>query len=137
MDSPDRLPDDELVRLHDGAERVPLLPWAELLIVAPSADPQLPPEVAIRWSSERIEQPIPGSALWRAVLQQRLAAAPDPGDPSDRIVRDQIERSLERFPSLESWWSWIRSGWSAPPPPAVAPVPKGWLGRWVGRFRRR
>jgi hypothetical protein len=139
MDRPDSSSDTsetELVRRYDGTERIPLLPLAELIIVSPSADPQLPPDVAIRWNAERLEQPIPGSALWRAVLERRLAAAPDPGDPADRIVRDQVVRCLERFPSLESWWSWVRSGWSAPPPVVPKPAAGGSLARWWRRLRR-
>ncbi len=135
MEHPDLDPNADLIRRHDGAERVPLLPMAELIIVSPSSDPDQPPDVAIQWNPERLEQPIPGSALWRAVLERRLGAPPNPQDPADRVVRLQIERSLLRFPSLESWWSWLRSGWSAPPRVPPEPARPRRLG-WWRRFRR-
>lgn len=104
----------ELVRQYDGAERVPALPSARLVSVAPAtrnADPVL---VAIEWVPGVVERPAPGSSLWRAALAARLAE-PSRDTPDDALVREQIEQSLARFPDLESWWHWVRTGWLAAP----------------------
>jgi hypothetical protein len=113
----------ELLRRHDGAERVAQLPYARLITIAPQAGRDDPVHVTIYWGGGTIEQPFPGSTLWRAVLERRLAepASADPADPADRVLRAQIEHSLARFPDLETWWRWLRTGWLAPPTPPRAP----------------
>jgi hypothetical protein len=106
----------ELLQRHDGAERVPALPYARLITIAPTAREDDPVHVAIDWGSGAIEQPFPGASLWRAVLERRLAEPPHE-DPADRVLRAQIQHSVERFPDLETWWHWLRTGWTAPPEP--------------------
>ena len=118
MPEDDRSPENrerarELIERHDGADRVALLPLAWLVTVSPSADTAHPVFVDIVWQPGQRQQPVPGSALWRAALQRRLAELKDP-DPLERVLRNQIERSVERFPDLESWWRWLRTGWLAP-----------------------
>jgi hypothetical protein len=109
----------ELLRRYDGGERISQLPFAQLVSIAPAADEDDPVAVQIVWSPGAIEHPFPGSSLWRAVLERHLDRPPDDG-PADRVLRAQIERSLERYPDLESWWHWLRTGWTAPPKPEGA-----------------
>lgn len=104
----------ELLRRYDGAERVPLLPFAQLVAIAPQAREDEPTGVEIVWASGSVEHPVPGSSLWRAALERYLAE-PERGDPADSILRAQVRHSLERYPDLETWWRWVRSGWTAPP----------------------
>lgn len=128
-DEPEALALDVL-RRHDGAERIPLLGVALLITVAPNDREGDPTVVAIEWSPGRTEHPIPGSSLWRAVLTQRLAEPPS-GDPTEPVLRAQIERSLARYPDLETWWHWLRTGWTAPPvveAPGINHQP--WWRRW-------
>ena len=99
---------------YDGAERIADLASARLVMVAPSAAVDEPVAVTIQWAYGAMERPLPGSALWRAVLEHRLEAEAD-GDPGAAVVRWQIRRSLDRFPDLETWWHWLRTGWTAPP----------------------
>jgi hypothetical protein len=120
--------DLELLAQYDGAERVQDLASARLVMVAPSRSADDPVAVMIEWASGGMERPLPGSALWRAVLARRLEADAA-GDPGAEVVRVQIRRSLERFPDLEGWWHWLRTGWTAPPAPKP-PKPPRRQGRW-------
>jgi hypothetical protein len=104
----------ELFEQIDGVDRIEKLPLAHFLTIAPAAVRDAPVYVSISWTPDLVEAPTPGSALWRTVLIHRLEA-PVSDDPADRVLRSQIEQSLHRFPSLEAWWSWIRTGWIAPP----------------------
>jgi hypothetical protein len=106
--------DLELLRRYDGAERIERLPLAQFVTLAPSADPDEPVDVTIEWGPTTIEKPLPGSSLWRAVLSARLEQ-PLTADPAESIIRSQIKSSVERFPDLETWWAWLRTGWTAPP----------------------
>ncbi len=106
----------ELLRRHDGAERVPLLPYARFVAVSPAADEDEPAMVEIEWAPGSVEHPHPGSTLWRAALTNRLSE-PAGDDPGETVIRAQIERSLARFPNLDTWWRWLRTGWTAPPKP--------------------
>ncbi len=126
----------DLVRRYDGAERVSLLPLARFVTVAPSTDPEEPVDVTIEWNPGWIEKPLPGSALWRAVLEGRLAQ-PGPPSPVEPVIRRQIAQSLERFPDLESWWAWVRTGWVAPPKPSPSAPRRPGLRALLRRFRRR
>ncbi|HTS87880.1 MAG TPA: hypothetical protein VMG41_05265 [Gemmatimonadales bacterium] len=103
----------ELLERYDGTERIPFLPNALYITTAPHADPAHPVYVEIAWGPGAPEKPIPGSALWRAALERRLEELQDE-DPGDVLLRRQIEQSLERYPSLEAWWKWLRTGWLAP-----------------------
>ena len=118
----------ELLARYDGAERIQDLASAKLVLVAPSRSADDPVAVMIEWATGTLERPLPGSALWRAVLAGRLQAKAY-GDPGAEVVRLQIRRSLERFPDLESWWHWIRTGWTAPPLPEPQKPPRR-QGRW-------
>ena len=113
---PDSLSSEELALLaqYDGAERIADLATARLIMLAPANATDDPVAVTIQWASGDMERPLPGSALWRATLWRQLAMA-GPVDPADDVVRRQIRRSLDRFPDLESWWHWVRTGWTAPP----------------------
>jgi len=129
-------PNADRARQYDGIERIPFLPDAEFITVAPSTSVDDPVDVTIEWAPGHIEKPLPGSALWRAVLESRLAPPATP-DPADRLIRHQILGSLARFPDLETWWAWIRTGWTAPPKPASRPRRDRSLRAWLQRFRRR
>lgn len=108
----------DLLRRHDGAERIPRLPFAQLITIAPAAAADDPVHVTIIWGPGNVEQPFPGSSLWRAVLDRHLREPrPGPPTPAEPVLRAQIERSLERFPDLDTWWQWLRTGWTAPPTP--------------------
>jgi hypothetical protein len=103
------------LRKYEGRERIPLLPSARLVLVAPSRHRDTPVLVAIEWSPGVWERPLPGSSLWRAALTGHLARQVS-GGPAGAVVRAQIEDSLTRFPDLECWWAWLRAGWLCPPP---------------------
>ena len=103
----------ELLRRHDGAELVPLLESARLIAVAPAQERDAPVYVEILWA-RGLDRPIPGSTLWRAAVERRLAE-PSGGGPAEEILRRQLRESLERFPSLEVYWEWVRSGWRSAP----------------------
>ena len=103
----------ELLERYDGAERVARLPLALFIAIAPSADPDHPVFVEVTWEPGVVERPPAGSSLWRAALTNRLAQSPRP-DHYDALLRGEIERSLSRFPDLETWWAWLRTGWLAP-----------------------
>ena len=125
----------EQLRQYDGAERVPLLEFAHLITIAPVAREDDPALVQIAWSPSALEHPFPGSSLWRAALEVLLARAPS-DDPADAVLRSQISRSLERYPDLETWWHWVRTGWTAPPKVEAA-VAAGKARRpWWSRWRR-
>ena len=119
----------ELLARYDGAERVKDLASAKLVMIAPSGSADDPVAVTIEWAPGAMERPLPGSALWRAVLARRLEADAA-GDPGAEVVRLQIRRSLERFPDLESWWHWLRTGWTAPPTPEPPKPARRQGGRW-------
>lgn len=129
------VPDADLVRQYDGAERIPLLLLARFVTLAPSTDPRQPVDVTIEWAPDRVEKPLPGSALWRAVLESRLAR-PMTRDPVERLIRRQIIGSLDCYPDLETWWSGLRQGWTAPPRPERAPDRGRGLRRLLGKLRR-
>jgi len=129
----------EDLRQIDGADRVPLLPHAHMIAVAPgvSHDERSddPVYVFIEWAPGMVERPYPGSAIWRAVLEQSLehwqsqegesgegraqntdnvsvyAHVDDVDDehadqqPSD-LFRSAIQADLARFPSLDAWLRW-------------------------------
>ncbi|MGE0353021.1 MAG: hypothetical protein AB7I33_03055 [Gemmatimonadales bacterium] len=98
----------------EGIQRVPFLPLAHMVTLAPTAGADDPVSVAIFWDRDRIELPFPGSVLWRAALARWLELAPAER-PADTTLREQVERSLARYPTAESWWAWVSSGWTAPP----------------------
>jgi hypothetical protein len=104
----------ELLRQHDGAERIPYLPLAQLVTVTPLAREDDPTAVEIVWGPGSVERPAPRASLWRAALQRYLAE-PESADPADAILRAQVGRSLERYPDLETYWHWLRTGWTARP----------------------
>ena len=128
--------DLDLARRYDGIERIALLPYAEFITLAPSTRLDDPVDVTIEWGPDRVEKPLPGSALWRAVLESRVARPATP-DPAERLIRHQILGSLARFPDLESWWAWVRTGWTAPPRPTPGPEGGRSLRGLLRRFRRR
>ena len=129
-------PNADLARQYDGIERMPLLAHAEFITLAPSTDPNQPVDVTIAWGLDRVEKPLPGSALWRTVLENRLARQITP-DPAERLIRHQILRSLDRYPDLVSWWAWVQNGWTAPPKPTPRPDQRRSLRSLLRRFRRR
>lgn len=97
--------DIELRRRIDGQERVPMLPLARLVAVAPGVDVEEPAYVWIEWAPGVVERPYPGSAIWRAALQH-LLLRPPVGDLTDRAARLVIAACLERFPTLDTWLYW-------------------------------
>jgi len=111
---------EQLYRQYDGAERIPFLAAARLVLLSAAANEEDPVSVLIQWTADSFERPAPGSALWRAVLDGRLAMPPG-DDPGEGLLRKQIEISLRRWPDLETWWRWLRSGWTAPPRPGRWP----------------
>jgi len=111
----------DLQRRYDGAERIPLLPHARLVVVSPAETMDDPVYVLVQWTPDSFERPVPGSSLWRAVLARRLAE-PISADPADQVLRRQIQGSLERWPDLETWWHWLRTGWTAPPKLTASPA---------------
>lgn len=127
----------ELLQRYDGAERVPALPYARLVAIAPQAREDDPVDVTIVWGPgpEAVERPFPGSTLWRAALERRLAQPPRQ-EAADRVLRAQIARSMERFPDLDTWWHWLRTAWTAPPKPEEdgtrrrAERAGGWVWPW-------
>jgi len=102
-----------LLRRHDGAELVPRLHEARFIAVAPAREPDAPVYVEIAWI-HGLDHPIPGSALWRAAIEYRLTELSS-GRRDAEILRREMRDSLERFPSLESYWEWVRSGWRSAP----------------------
>jgi len=108
--------EEALLRQHDGAERVARLPCAQFVVVSPGTRARDPVFVEIVWSAQAIEHPIPGSTLWRAVLADWLLRHPSL-DPVEGTLRAAVEQSLARWPDLETWWHWLRTGWTAPPSP--------------------
>ncbi len=122
----------ELVRRYDGADRIPQLSGARLVVVSAASSADDPVAALIQWTADAFERPAPGSALWRAILERRLAEPPV-ADPADQVLRDQILRSLERWPNLETWWHWLRTGWTAPPKftPSSADAGRRSRGRWL------
>jgi hypothetical protein len=112
-------------RRLDGVERVPVLPFAHMLAVAPAVEPDDPAYVFIEWTPGQVERPIPGSALWRAALNEYLATA-DPSEPQAPQLRMAVAQSLAHFPSLEAWFRWRDHDRRPPrePPPHRARL--GW-----------
>lgn len=90
-----------------------LLRSARLIVLSPSGDEEAPVDVALYWLRDRPYFPLPGSTLWRTALQRWLRQ-PSNGSPEDGVIRTEVERSLVRFPSIESWWDALRSGWTRP-----------------------
>lgn len=105
----------EILRRLDGAERVILLPFARVVAFAPGDTPEDPAFVWIEWAPGQLERPLPGSALWRAVLVDFLRGEPS-GDPAEPLLERMILESLRRFPDLDTWRRWA----STPPPPRPA-----------------
>jgi hypothetical protein len=91
---------------YEGSERVPLLPWARWVALAPSADSDAPVAVWIEWVPGLAEHPLPGSALWRAVLTTYLEREAPSSDAAFSAIRQAVETDLGRFPSLERWLDW-------------------------------
>lgn len=89
----------------EGVERIPFLASAEFLGLTVGADPEEPVTVFIGWTADLVERPFPGTAIWRAALKSFLRAAPT-GDPTQPLMRDSAQISLDRFPSLERWLRW-------------------------------
>lgn len=102
-------------RFIEGVDRVPLLDLAEGVIVGPPRSPDEPPLVLIEWTPAHVERPQPGSVLWRAVIEREIAAPVDNPDPIAFERVEQLRRSLRRWPDLDTWWAWLRTGWLAPP----------------------
>lgn len=97
--------EQETLRRLDGVERAPLLPYAVLVAIAPGTSVEEPPYVFIEWTPDVIERPYPGSAVWRAALEQYLAHPRDE-DPTYRALAPIVAVCLERFPSLDAWLRW-------------------------------
>ncbi len=89
----------------DGEERVPLLPQAHMVALAPPMDGRDPVYVDVEWAPGHIELPTPGSAVWRAVLDAYLATD-HPDQVQEAVVRIVVRESRDRFPSLDSWFRW-------------------------------
>jgi len=103
----------ELLRRHDGADLALRLDEARIIAIAPALEPDAPVYVEIVWA-DRLDHPIPGSTLWRSAIERRLAQPA--GDRSDSdVLRRQMRDSLDRFPSLEDYWEWVRTGWRSAP----------------------
>jgi len=102
-------------RFIDGIDRIPLLDFAESVIVGPPTRPDEPALVVIEWTGGRVERPPPGSTLWRAVIARELAPLESADDPPSRERAEQLGASLRRWPDLDTWWTWLRTGWLAPP----------------------
>ncbi len=116
-DTPSGLSSEQL-RSLDGVDRVPLLSSALEVIVGPRTHPDEPAFVIIEWVPGRVEHPIPGSSLWRAAIELELAKlseSNDPNGPVGRTLSEQLRQTLRRWPDLETWWLWLRTGWLAPP----------------------
>ncbi|MDE3151236.1 MAG: hypothetical protein KGL93_03220 [Gemmatimonadota bacterium] len=97
---------EEIVRREmDGAERVPLLARAHMVALAPPVEGSEPVYVYVEWTPGQIERPVPGSAVWRAVLDAYLAVD-HPTQPQESLVRAAVRASRDRFPSLEHWFRW-------------------------------
>jgi len=103
-------------RALDGADRVAWLPLAATVIVGPPREPDEPASVIIEWEPGRVERPVPGSTLWRAAvgrevrrLEEEAAGAPE------ELLADRLSRAAERWPDIDTWWAWLRTGWLAPP----------------------
>lgn len=99
----------ETLAWFDGSDRIPFLPLASYVAFAPGSAPDEPPFAWIIWRPGVIERPLPGSALWRRILQQFLER-PDPLGAAEQSLRAVVAESLERFPTLESWIRWDAGG---------------------------
>jgi hypothetical protein len=97
------------LRQLDGIERVGLLPIARMIAVCAGLPDNDPAYVFIEWEPTVVETPYPGSAVWRAVLEQLLRTSGDE-EPSFRSIRHALQVDLERFPSLEEWLHWRDHG---------------------------
>jgi hypothetical protein len=97
--------EQEILRRLDGVERAALLPYANLVAIAPGPDAEEPVYVFIEWSPDAIERPYPGSAVWRAALERYLAHPRD-DDPTFRALAPIVQACLQRFPSLDAWIRW-------------------------------
>jgi hypothetical protein len=109
---------DLLVEL-DGAARVPLLPLAYLVLVAPASHPDDPASILIEWTAAIAERPIPGSKIWRAAIEAHITQPT--AHPRESSVQHQLRKSLERLPHIATWWRWVATGWTAWPSPARRP----------------
>jgi hypothetical protein len=96
--------EQERLREIEGAERVALLPLAHSIAVSPGTEGDEPAYVFIEWSPSNVERPFPGTAIWRAALEGYL----EHGASTDEhpLVRQALERSLSRFPTVSSWLRW-------------------------------
>jgi hypothetical protein len=110
-------PQRATLRELDGAERISDLPLARTIALAPGLPPGLrdgdegPTYAVIVWWPGAVECPCPGSALWRAVLEQfleneALYPTTDASSLHDNPVRAAVIADLQRFPSLEAWLRW-------------------------------
>jgi hypothetical protein len=117
---PQQSPSDlsaEQFRQIDGADRVPFLPFAMVVTVGPGQFPEEPAHVLIEWTPNAVQQPTPGSALWRAAIERELSREKRDEFGED-LLAEQLRASLDRYPMMETWWAWVRAGWTAPPKPA-------------------
>lgn len=123
--------ESDALREYDGAQRVARLLDARAIALAPGADDAAEPVyVWIEWSAGIVERPLPGSAIWRAVLSQYLnrPAGPDPTEPA---VRRAVAMSLSRWPTLERWLAWRDHQRTLPAArPEARPAARRW--HWLG-----
>jgi len=105
----------EEMRALDGAHRVPFLSLAATLIVAPPREPDDPASVIIEWGPGRVERPVPGSTLWHASIEREIERLVADGESMSLRLAAQLSRAGKRWPDIEAWWSWLRTGWLAPP----------------------
>ena len=102
-----------------------------VVTVGPGRFPEEPAHVLIEWKPNTVEQPTPGSALWRAAIEQELSREKR-DEPGEDFLAQQLRASLDRYPMMETWWAWVRTGWTTPPKPAPRrerPHPLRWLRR--------
>ncbi len=110
----------ELQAEIDGPDRALLLPLAHLVLVLPPPPEGAVSTIVIQWGSEgAIEIPTPGSILWRGALRMRLNCL-DRCTETGRIEAARLHESLDRFPDLAAWWTWLGTGWLQPPERSVS-----------------
>lgn len=105
----------EQKRALDGAGRVAWLPLAATVIVGPPREPDQAASVIIEWGPGRVERPVPGSTLWRAVIEREVRRLEEEAGVAAQLLADRLSRAAERWPDIDAWWAWLRTGWLAPP----------------------
>lgn len=110
----------------DGIHRIALLPQAGAISVAPGCTVGDTVHVMIAWSAVDIEEPYPGTTIWRAVLERFLANAPD-DDPVWQTLKPILIADLERFPSLSAYLQWADHERVIPRDPAREPTRRSFM----------